>query len=60
VASNALIVNAYDQTSDLDIIAKNSSATDNTVRIAVKDNGAAGVTGNLGGGIKLTTFARPH
>jgi hypothetical protein len=57
VASNALIVNAYDQTSDLDIIAKNSSATDNTVRIAVKDNGAAGVTGNLGGGIKLTTFA---
>lgn len=57
VASGALIVNAADQTSDLDIIAKNSSGSSNTVSIAVKDNAAASVVGNLAGGIKLTTFA---
>ncbi len=57
VASGALIVNAFDQTSDLDIIAKNSSATNNAVSIAVRDNAAASVVGNLAGGIKLTTFA---
>ena len=57
VASGALIVNAADQTSDLDIIAKNSSGSSNTVNIAVKDNAAANVVGNLAGGIKLTTFA---
>ena len=57
VASGALIVNAADQTSDLDIIAKNSSGSSNTVSIAVKDNAAASVVGNLTGGIKLTTFA---
>jgi hypothetical protein len=57
VASNALVVTAADQTADLDIIAKNSSATDNHVQIAVQDNAAADVTGDLTGGIKLTTFA---
>jgi hypothetical protein len=57
VASGALIVNAADQTSDIDIIAKNSGSASNAVSIAVKDNGTAGVTGNLAGGIKLTTFA---
>jgi hypothetical protein len=50
-------VTAADQTADLDIIAKNSSATDNTVQIAVQDNAGADVTGDLTGGIKLTTFA---
>ena len=57
VATDALIVNAADQTSDIDIIAKNSTATNNNVFIAVKDNAAAGVTGHLTGGLKLTTFA---
>ena len=57
VASDALIVSAADQTSDIDIIAKNSAAANNNVLIAVKDNAAAGVTGHLTGGLKLTTFA---
>lgn len=57
VASNALIVTAADQANDVDIIAKNSSGTTNTVRIAVQDNGAAGVDGDLTGGLTLTTFA---
>jgi hypothetical protein len=58
VASGALIVNAADQlVQDLDIIAKNSTAANNTVQIAVKDNAAAGVTGHLTGGLNLTTFA---
>ena len=58
VASGALIVNAADQlVQDLDIIAKNSTAANNSVQIAVQDNAAAGVTGHLTGGLKLTTFA---
>ena len=57
VASNALIVTAADQTSDLAIIAKNGSAGDNAVQIAVKDNSASGVTGHLTGGLTLTSFA---
>ena len=57
VATNTLIVSAFDQTNDLDLRAKTPAATDNTVRITIKDNVAANVTGDLLGGLSLTNFA---
>ena len=57
LASGALLVTAADQTNDLDVIAKNSASNTNSVRITVQDNAAAGVDGDLAGGLKLTTFA---
>lgn len=57
LASGALVVTAFDQTNDLDLIAKNSASNVNSVRITVQDNAAAGVDGDLAGGLKLTTFA---
>ena len=58
VASNASIVSATDQsTYDLDLQAKDTSSSSNTVRISIKDNGAANVTGDLAGGLKLSNFA---
>ena len=57
VASNASVVSAIDQTNDLDIQAKDTSSSSNTVRISIKDNGAAEVTGDLTLGLKLSNFA---
>ena len=57
VTSNASVVSAFDQTNDLEIKAKNPAATNNTVRISIKDDVATGVTGDLAGGITLTNFA---
>jgi hypothetical protein len=57
IASGALVVTAFDQTNDLDLIAKSSASNVNSVRITVQDNAAAGVDGDLAGGLKLTTFA---
>ena len=57
VTSNASVVSAFDQTNDLELKAKNPAATNNTVRISIKDDVATGVTGDLAGGITLTNFA---
>lgn len=57
VASNASVVSATDQANDLELQAKNTSATTNTVRISIKDNNAALVSGDLTGGLKLNDFA---
>ena len=57
VVSNASVVSAADQANDLELQAKNVSSTTNTVRISVKDNNAALVTGDLTGGLKLNNFA---
>ena len=57
VASNAVIETAADQNLDLDIIAKNSlTASTNAVNVTVRNNSAAGVDGDLTGGLTLTSF----
>ena len=57
VATNTSIVVAIDQSNDLELKAKTSSATNNTVRVSIKDDLASGVTGDLTGGMTLTNFA---
>jgi hypothetical protein len=57
VATNTSIVVAIDQSNDLELKAKTSSATNNTVRVSIKDDLATGVTGDLTGGMTLTNFA---
>ena len=55
--TGALVVVAVDQTSDLELIAKNAATkTTNSVNVAIKDNGAANVDGDLAFGLKLTSF----
>jgi hypothetical protein len=56
IASGTSIVSAADQTYDLALIAKNASNTNNSVSISVQDNSTANVTGDLTGGITLTSF----
>lgn len=57
VASNALIVVAQNQSYDLSILPKTPSSPTNALRISIKDDLAAGITGNLNGGISLSNFA---
>ena len=57
VATNTLIVSAFDQSNDVELKAKTPLATNNTVRINIKDDLVTGVTGDLAGGLTLTNFA---
>ena len=57
VATNALIVVALDQPNDLSVAPKTPSSGSNALRISIKDDLAAGITGNLNGGISLSNFA---
>jgi hypothetical protein len=56
IASGTNIVSAADQTYDLSLIAKNASNTNNSVNISVQNNATSNVSGDLSGGITLTTF----
>jgi hypothetical protein len=56
IASGTSIVSAADQTYDLALIAKNASNTNNTVSISVQNNATSNVSGDLSGGITLTSF----
>ena len=56
IASATSIVIAVDQTYDLSLTAKNASNTNNSVSISVQNNSASGVSGDLSGGITLTSF----
>ena len=56
IASGTSIVSAVDQTYDLSLTAKNASNTNNSVSISVQNNSASNVTGDLSGGITLTSF----
>lgn len=53
VKSGAVLVVAVDQTNDLDIISKLPGGD---VKIEIKDNATANVSGDLTGGLKLTDF----
>ena len=57
ITSNASVVSAFDQSNDLELKAKNPAALNNTVRISIKDDLIAGVTGDLTGGLTLSNFA---
>jgi hypothetical protein len=57
VATNTSIVVAIDQSNDLELKAKNPSDNTNTVRVSIKDDLISGVTGELTGGLTLTSFA---
>ena len=56
IASATSIVSAVDQTYDLSLTAKNASNTNNSVSISVQNNSASNVSGDLSGGITLTSF----
>ncbi len=56
IASGTSIVSAADQTYDLALIAKNASNTNNAVSISVQNNATSNVSGDLSGGITLTSF----
>lgn len=56
IASGTSIVSAADQTYDLSLTAKNASNTNNSVSISVQNNSVSNVTGDLSGGITLTSF----
>ncbi len=57
IASGTNIVSAVDQSYDLSLTAKNASNTNNSVNISVQNNSASNVTGDLSGGITLTSFS---